>query len=1537
MKTEVVLAFSQMPEAMQTPFQALYPEIVPETPVTIVVDRESRALDFTVGAREMSFGPSNENYSVFLQGCYRMLFSAAQKQGWLSQLPVEGVQQAPVEEPVQEAAAAPIKEAPVAPPPPPPEAPKQASARLASLESKLASLPITPEVEALKVKLASLKVKTASSDPNPKPEDKLYVRPLDFVNTLRADWNSWAEQHGGQDSMNKHGVLDLMNTHKASMEDSEGFGFEHTASTPWENPKGIKMADDSKLVAQLRGASTKVAAEPYSAELAQLMAQLKANPKDKNLQDEIKDLKAIIRESKQGSAKKADVDPNTDRAEDDHKGDAAYETALKEASTKEAMPAAIGNATTKVMEALKEGKPAKSGNLVSDGTTVSLHGNPIFKLENGVASASWCGWVTPTTARVVNGLAALLGVQAHFNIKDRLAQCNGKKCDSKNWVVLGSYEPTLKEASTKIAAEVPTSAHDESGSGDVSQILGHTDNPVESLADGSTGAVNITADDTINKLASVKEVATAKSASSLDFRSDSHTSSVKKAYTPEVSDAVNKFLRNTPAGTSLTLPELKSQVKGISGVWKEMLQYMQDFGLLAVDGPGRVKVLNRDAAADNAPSHMGASKVAHSDRKWVLPDGSMIDVNGDTSDDTCDYHSTIAEKNGFSGSYAAKKEGWFRIGINRGNAYVDGYFDAITREQLHKIQIYLMGLSPRLVHLEDAKNYNSLEVPAAEFYMANSGKDLLKAVRNVYASVKKARQCDAPPVETTFATFPIRIDCPAGCTATGTDSEGNPWERVQSVNYGEIINTEGGDGEAIDVFLGPDTNAQWVFIINQTKGPAKNVDPQVLTSDLTKGEPDEIKVGLGFWSLEDAKEAYLSKFPEGWANYDTNIVTTSVDSLRDWMSSHHGAKEVTADDFTLTTETPELVQPTPVLAPDVFRSISNAPITSYVASVEHDVPTPHQADVLSMFQNPATRPMDHTSAKVANLFAKQTIDPTRGHQASFDAHSRTSIEDAVKVSIDTHKANLLTPTALSDVRLAAIITADLNIGMSPDECEHRASTVSYFGSDQQTFRKTLAKLAGVAGCLVLQPNLIKNSCNATHAALTGQHKASRSKTAYHSVASTAACAGCTNYRCKSNGSKHCALYSRPIVASVEEMHKLADTVWGTSSEAKTPLGLNKRATAHLASKHKDATKSPIQHITAAVDFGDGAESRPTPSVKAASKPTMSPSTYIVSALSQGQSPARIAEVLDRSTVHTSAFKEAALHELDTQKGLMGFLTVMPHFAGSCSATHGKHFAANAKDKRKIPFHSVTKIAACNNCKNCVNNASGGSRCSLYGKPLVATLSDMKKVASTVFPALAPKLAAATKADLAKEALPYLAQALGVSENHPSLKAFQMPTETPEPVETEIDKVAVDNEKEVVEGTSKNVMDIALQAAKPKTQDLEAITIKIKEAFVAKKTPQQVYDAMKTAFRTADRPQLQRLVRKIAGDISISQSKSNSSGEVQTSVSTTDNAFGELLKQLTEQQIAKTQPVLTDNIVDVNEMVEKSDDPDEFNVLQGYVN
>ncbi|MEO2054693.1 MAG: LPD38 domain-containing protein [Nitrospira sp.] len=67
-------------------------------------------------------------------------------------------------------------------------------------------------------------------------------------------------------------------------------------------------------------------------------------------------------------------------------------------------------------------------------------------------------------------------------------------------------------------------------------------------------------------------------------------------------------------------------------------------------------------------------------------------------------------------------------------------------------------------------------------------------------------------------------------------------------DYGYIKRTEGADGEQVDVYIGPELDAPFVFIVHQ-------LDPAT-------GKYDEDKVMLGFKTSIDAKEAYLKQYDD---------------------------------------------------------------------------------------------------------------------------------------------------------------------------------------------------------------------------------------------------------------------------------------------------------------------------------------------------------------------------------------------------------------------------------------------------------------------------------------------------------------------------------------------------------------------------------------------------------------------------------------------------------------------------------------------------
>lgn len=120
--------------------------------------------------------------------------------------------------------------------------------------------------------------------------------------------------------------------------------------------------------------------------------------------------------------------------------------------------------------------------------------------------------------------------------------------------------------------------------------------------------------------------------------------------------------------------------------------------------------------------------------------------------------------------------------------------------------------------------------------------------------------------------YNITIENPKGSVRRGTDSNGNEWENVLNNDYGYIRGTEGVDGDHIDVYLSDNPEEGNVFVVDQVRPDT--------------GEFDEHKVMYGFSSIDEAREAYLANFSEGWSGLGT-ITEVTKDEFRKWIDSSH--------------------------------------------------------------------------------------------------------------------------------------------------------------------------------------------------------------------------------------------------------------------------------------------------------------------------------------------------------------------------------------------------------------------------------------------------------------------------------------------------------------------------------------------------------------------------------------------------------------------------------------------------------------------------
>ena len=111
----------------------------------------------------------------------------------------------------------------------------------------------------------------------------------------------------------------------------------------------------------------------------------------------------------------------------------------------------------------------------------------------------------------------------------------------------------------------------------------------------------------------------------------------------------------------------------------------------------------------------------------------------------------------------------------------------------------------------------------------------------------------------------IHIENEAGSVRKGVDESGKPWKTTMVYPYGEIINSMGVDGDPVDVFIGPNKSAKFVYGIHQTKKDGTGFDEQ--------------KFMLGFNDAMEAKKAYFESYdiPE---HFYTNVEAIPIEVFK---------------------------------------------------------------------------------------------------------------------------------------------------------------------------------------------------------------------------------------------------------------------------------------------------------------------------------------------------------------------------------------------------------------------------------------------------------------------------------------------------------------------------------------------------------------------------------------------------------------------------------------------------------------------------------
>ena len=198
------------------------------------------------------------------------------------------------------------------------------------------------------------------------------------------------------------------------------------------------------------------------------------------------------------------------------------------------------------------------------------------------------------------------------------------------------------------------------------------------------------------------------------------------------------------------------------------------------------------------------------------------------------------------------------------------------------------------LHFIDVLPYDSrkpgkmLEIPAKrnDFVAPDikNGEDMLDYIHRV-AKAKEIndaeRETDINPTEgqkeagnykkghVKIDGYDVTIENPKGSVRSGKDANGKEWSVTMNNTYGYIRGTRGVDGDHIDIFLSDNPESGNVYVIDQ-------VDQQT-------GMYDESKVMYGFNSIDEAKDAYLSNYEEGWK---VGVISeVSKEEFKKWIES----------------------------------------------------------------------------------------------------------------------------------------------------------------------------------------------------------------------------------------------------------------------------------------------------------------------------------------------------------------------------------------------------------------------------------------------------------------------------------------------------------------------------------------------------------------------------------------------------------------------------------------------------------------------------
>lgn len=138
-----------------------------------------------------------------------------------------------------------------------------------------------------------------------------------------------------------------------------------------------------------------------------------------------------------------------------------------------------------------------------------------------------------------------------------------------------------------------------------------------------------------------------------------------------------------------------------------------------------------------------------------------------------------------------------------------------------------------------------------------------------------------------FQGLKIDVENKKGDYRRGKDKDGHEWKVLMHNHYGEIRDTEGVDGDNLDVYVGPNHDASTVVVIRQHRPDT--------------GAYDEDKVMVGFDSVEEAIGAYKKQYDKPGFYKEDDYLAMPIGRFWRWVhdTRKHGKKVASLRDHTI--------------------------------------------------------------------------------------------------------------------------------------------------------------------------------------------------------------------------------------------------------------------------------------------------------------------------------------------------------------------------------------------------------------------------------------------------------------------------------------------------------------------------------------------------------------------------------------------------------------------------------------------------------------